>query len=196
MIKLTAFALLMLVGTGISTSITMVVGGGTPYVNPLTSVGFDWCGADPCFQRIMPGKTSWEEISSLIEVDSRSLTNISGSVDDVPVVAYHSPSSPHLHAPNSVTIGWLGSALKASRVRDFVLLYGDPCAVELWQSRHFRLVFPSLLLIAETHNGRVSVNSAVQVVTINDPSEGDNCGSLIGLNRRAWAGFRWVLYYK
>jgi hypothetical protein len=173
----------------------MQVGRSFTYANPLIADGFAWCGDKPCFNRIVPGQTSWDEITHLIDVTIRSLSRMIGKAADLSVEAYHSPSSPSLHAPSSVTVSWIGQTVKDVTLHDFVLLYGQPCAVELWQGRNFMVIFPAMVVMAETVSGRVNLYSAVQAVTVVAP-RGKNTCVFVSEQDRLWAGFQHLAHYR
>jgi hypothetical protein len=161
--------------------------------NPLLALGFDTCAGKPCFMGITPGVTSWLDIELLAGKGRRftyeALLGWSGRLQ---FEAFNPLGVANTDSPSDLSIGWYQQPI--GDVHEFVLLYGMPCQVQVGRRgiTTYVLVYPSILVTAESVADRVSLSSPVRHFIITERT--NNC-NLQAQARKQWTGFQHLQRY-
>lgn len=164
-----------------------------PDPNPLLIRGIETCHDMPCFSGILPGVTTWQTVE-YIAGEEHQLTpeGMLGWNGDLQFEAYNPLGVANTASPSDLNIGW--NSQQIGNVREFILLYGIPCQVQVSRrtSLTYVLVYPSMFVNAEAVAGRISWQSPVSHFSITQRV--NNCNLQTSV-RKDWLGFRHLSRY-
>lgn len=173
----------------------------------LQALGFDLCDGVPCFQGILPGKTTWDEMT---EIASRS--TYTQTVFNARSVVLRLPDGDLTYSraltdrllPGFTYIGRFAPV--GMRLGDFVRLYGSPCRVQptdFATGQFVSVMFSSMWLEVAVQNGRVNPTSRVIRFSVPSPALAargrDESQCLIvypKLSDSDWRGFATLSHYR
>ncbi|MBX3067009.1 MAG: hypothetical protein KF726_28775 [Anaerolineae bacterium] len=154
----------------------LLIGRSQPDRNPLLVAGFDVCGNQLCFRKIVAGKTQWVQVEPLISLfanhfvdtnmivlNSKHLTlslyrrqgtsqSIAQSVVDYYILNIDPVAPAEMQTPHYL-------------LADFMLLLGEPCATYYVLDKEIvRLIYPDFVITValQLPSGRLRFDSAVQ----------------------------------
>ncbi|MBX3067013.1 MAG: hypothetical protein U0528_01580 [Anaerolineae bacterium] len=164
-----------------------------PDPNPLLTRGIETCSDMPCFSGIVPGITPWQMVEYIAGEEHQLMPEgLLGWNGDLHFEAYNPLGVANTASPSDLNIGW--NSQQIGSVREFVLLYGVPCQVQVSRrgSSAYVLIYPSMIVNAEAVAGRISWQSPVVHFSITQRV--NNCNLQTSV-RKDWLGFRHLRRY-
>jgi hypothetical protein len=139
--------------------------------NPLVALGFARCASDPCFLKIIPGRTNWKDVALLLlphnfTKDTSDMFFYKEQSLQGGIYIKRVPDEPNF--VNSVSLSDLGQIYKLT-LDDVLDLYGFPCSVGSDFIGSFWFAYPNMLVNALSDNQRNPSKAAVIYLKLVDP---------------------------
>lgn len=175
--------------------------------NPLKAYGFDLCGDEPCFRRLVLGQVTWDGAAQILHdsgkfhySDNPKAIEFStdfgngylrGKIDfrNGQMLGQVESSNPETLSIDSLKDGFPG-------ITDFILLYGVPCNVESWiVDSHLltiTMTWPHLKIMSRAPKSQSELeleNSLEWLVIGSAPSNFCDEYPFQDLSRLPWKGF-------